>query len=205
MQTSIAASLTITYTGVTGCTSSLSTPTFDVGEATQPVIEATPAVTEICSDGSETVTLAVTQIFVSYQWSPSSNTGSSISVTEPGIYSVETTNDAGCIGNAQIELTEKSGCSDGEIDVEIPKAFTPNGDGANDYWKISGIENMNQNCEVNIFDGRGRRVVAIKVSAFPVTGWDGTSGGTAVPAGTYYYVLGCPSGKPVTGSVLIVR
>jgi hypothetical protein len=45
----------------------------------------------------------------------------------------------------------------------------------------------------------------MKASAFPINGWDGTSNGTALPDGTYYYVFGCPSGKPVTGAVLILR
>jgi hypothetical protein len=56
---------------------------------------------------------------------------------------------------------------------------------------------------VNIFDGRGRRVFETK--SFPVTGWDGVANGKPVPDGTYYYVMGCPGSKPVTGSVLIVR
>jgi gliding motility-associated-like protein len=204
-QTGISAALTISYTGVTGCSSSSSTSPFNVSDATQPTIETTPAsVTEICSDGSETVTLTVTQTFDSYTWS-TSQTGQSITVNQPGVYSVETVNSGGCIGNDEIELVEKPGCGGGDINIQVPKAFTPNEDNFNDTWKIVGIETMNQNCEMNLFDGRGRRVLTMKVASFPVTGWDGTSGGTEVPAGTYYYVFGCPTGKPVTGTVLIVR
>ena len=57
---------------------------------------------------------------------------------------------------------------------------------------------------MNVFDGRGRRVLQKK--GYPVSGWDGVSDeGKEVPQGTYFYVLSCPSEVPTTGSVLIVR
>jgi len=206
-QTSLVATLVLSYTGVTGCSSSFNAPAFDINSATQPTIVTDPLLTvlEICSDGSETVQLTVQEIFDSYVWSTSQN-GQTISVNEPGIYSVETTND-GCVGNAQIELTAKPGCDGGEIDIQIQKTFTPNNDNINDAWKIVGIESMNAACEINLFDGRGKRVITLKQPDI-AAGWKGTSspsGGSPLPAGTYYYVFGCPNSKPVTGSVLIVR
>lgn len=199
---SVTVNLTVSYTGVTSC-SSFAISNFAVNAATPPTIVADPTgVTEICSNGSETILLTVPGSFTSYDWSTNETT-QSISINDPGTYSVTTVDGSGCSGTVEIVFTEKTGCADAEAPA-IPRLFTPNGDGANDFWIIEGID-ANPNCEINLFDKRGRRVLTMKSSAFPVTGWDGTSNGTALPDGTYYYVFGCPSGKPVTGSVLILR
>ena len=198
-QASVSVSLTVSYPGVVGC-SNVSTPAaFNVESATAVVIAADPAVTEICSDGTEQVTLAITGSFTDIDWS-NGGTNSSIVITGPGIYSVATVDANGCIGNDDIELFSKTGCEAGS--ASIPKVFTPNGDLANDFWVITSVPNLNE-CTMNVFDGRGRRVY--EATGFPASGWDGISNGSPVPSGTYYYVLGCPGATPVTGSVLIVR
>jgi gliding motility-associated-like protein len=88
-----------------------------------------------------------------------------------------------------------------EIDIQIPLAFSPNGDESNQRWEITGIEKY-PDCTMNIFDSRGRRVYQKKGYD---NQWDGTFEGKAVPNGTYYFVFGCPNLKPLTGSVLIFR
>ena len=197
--TNVSASLTISYSGVTGC-SNVSTPaSFNVSSATAPTITVDPVATEICPDGSETIALSVVGTFSTFAWS-TGGTSASIQVTTPDTYSVITTDANGCTGNAETILTEKPGCTGGA--PTIPKVFTPNGDLANDLWVITSIPNV-QEFQMNVFDGRGRRIFESK--NFPVTGWDGIANGKPVPDGTYYYVLACPSSKPVTGSVLIVR
>lgn len=103
----------------------------------------------------------------------------------------------GCSASAQITITV-----DGSIiAISPPVAFSPNGDGPNDFWVIEGVEEYSD-CTLNIFDGRGMRI-------YQKTGytndWDGTYQGKPVPGGTYYYVFSCPNAKPVTGSVLVFR
>lgn len=198
-QASVSVSLTVSYPGVTGCSNVSTPPAFNVENATAVVITADPAVTEICSDGTEQVTLAITGSFTDIDWS-NGGTNSSILITGPGIYSVTTVDANGCIGNDDIELTSNPTCEAGS--ASIPKVFTPNGDMANDFWVITSVPNLNE-CTMNVFDGRGRRVY--ETTGFPTTGWDGVSNGSPVPSGTYYYVLSCPGATPVTGSVLIVR
>jgi gliding motility-associated-like protein len=195
----VTVTLTINYAGVTGCSNNSTPPTFNVNSATAPTITVDPLVTEICPDGSESVSLSVAGTFTSFDWSTGGATAS-ITVDQPGTYSVETVDANGCTGNAETILTEKAGCEGGA--PSIPKVFTPNGDSSNDLWVITSVPNI-QECTINIFDGRGRRVFETK--SFPVTGWDGVANGKPVPDGTYYYVMGCPGAKPVTGSVLIVR
>jgi gliding motility-associated-like protein len=202
---SVTPSLVIRYTGVNNCSDNFSVAPFAVSAATSPTIVADPVVTELCPNRTISVQLTVPETFDSYSWS-NSQTGATITVKQPGTYTVQTTSANGCLGTAEIVFTEKPGCAGGEgPDIEVLKAFTPNGDGMNDTWQIVGIENLSSDCELNVFDGRGKRVFNTKISALPLEGWNGTSGGAELPAGTYYYVFGCPEGKPVTGSVLIAR
>lgn len=196
----VSVTLAISYTGITGCSNSSTPATFNVNNAIVPTISATPAVTEICGDGTETVVLDVIGTYSAYTWTPTAPDASSFSANAPGTYSVVTTDANGCTGDAEIILTAKPGCEVGLIGV--PKVFTPNGDTANDLWIITGVLNVDE-CTMSVFDGRGRRVFEVK--GFPVTGWDGVANGKPLPDGTYYYVLGCPDAKPITGSVLIVR
>ena len=191
--------LIVSYSGVTGCSASVS-KTINIVTGLSPVIAA--EINELCPGGSETLTLSATGtgIFTSYLWSTNEKTAK-IDVSEPKDYSVETLDANGCKGNATITIAEKVDCT--PIETVIPPLFTPNGDLQNDFWVIPGIENKSE-CTMNIFDGRGRRVLQKK--GYPVSGWDGVSDeGKEVPQGTYFYVLSCPSEAPTTGSVLIVR
>ncbi len=199
------ASLTITYSG-SGCTATTSTTSFAVNAATAPAISADPQVTEICGNGTETVTLTVTGTFNSYAWSTNA-TGSSIEVKAPGTYSVNTRDANGCSGTAELVLSPKPGCEAGTvaaIKITVPKIFTPNDDSSNDFWLIDGLEEY-PDCIMSIFDGRGRRIFEAAGSVLNNSPWDGRASGGPVPDGTYYYVFGCPNGARATGSVLIVR
>jgi gliding motility-associated-like protein len=141
--------------------------------------------------------------FNSFSWSTGAS-GSSITVTQPGTFTVNTVDNNGCSGTDELTLVPKAECG-GEIppvEVTIPKVFSPNSDNINDFWVIANAENY-PDCVMSVFDGRGRRIY--EVTGFPVTGLDGTSNGRQVPEGTYYYVFGCPNAAPITGSVLIVR
>lgn len=188
--------LTVSYTGVTGCSNNTAKNISIVAAQTPTITASLP---ELCP--TETSTLSVAGNFTTYQWNNTATTAS-IEVSDPGDYSVTTTDANGCVGNASIILTTKTDCPTGSTDLAFPLVFTPNGDVQNDRWVIPGIENYND-CTMNIFDGRGRRI--FQVTGYPVEGWDGTFDGKEVPDGTYYFVFGCPTGKPTSGSVLIVR
>ncbi|MFZ2905800.1 MAG: FG-GAP-like repeat-containing protein [Cyclobacteriaceae bacterium] len=182
--------LTVSYSGIAGCTDT-DTKSIVVVNGIQPTI--TSDVPEICP--GETAVLSVTGTFASFDWSTNEST-SSISVTSPNTYSVNTVDMDGCPGTDDIEIQVKSGC--GDIDLDIPPVFSPNQDGNYDTWDIEDIENF-PDCTMSVFDGRGRRVYQQK--GYPATGWTGDD----VPAGTYYYVFSCPTGKPLTGAVQIIR
>ena len=68
--------------------------------------------------------------------------------------------------------------------LEIPNAFSPNGDGVNDIWKVSYRSLIEFHCE--IFNRNGQRIYGFDD---PSDGWDGTWHGKTVKPGVYYYVI----------------
>lgn len=68
--------------------------------------------------------------------------------------------------------------------LEIPNAFSPNGDGVNDVWKVSYRSLTDFHCE--IFNRNGQRIYGFDD---PSDGWDGTWHGKTVKPGVYYYVI----------------
>jgi gliding motility-associated-like protein len=86
--------------------------------------------------------------------------------------------------------------------LNIANTITPNGDGINDYWKISGIENY-PNASVQIFTRYGQKVFDSKGYAQP---FDGTSNGTPLPVGVYYYIINLNTNcNLLSGNLTIIR
>lgn len=95
------------------------------------------------------------------------------------------------------------GSANKEVLVEIPDAFSPNGDGINDEWNIKGIE-FYPNALVTIYNRWGR-LVWKSGKGYPVP-WNGKSKGEDLPVDSYHYYLELHNGrKPVIGTVTIVR
>ena len=87
-----------------------------------------PADTVICSYGS--IILNALPGYKSYVWSTNSG-ASSITITRPGEYWLDVTDNNGCPGKDTVVVLSKD-CMKG---FYIPSAFTPNGDGKNDFFK----------------------------------------------------------------------
>jgi gliding motility-associated-like protein len=85
-------------------------------------------------------------------------------------------------------------------DLFIPSVITPDGDGSNDYFKIS--ENVGK-VELIIFNRWGNEEYA---SDRYKNDWDGRNNkGAELPFDTYFYILKFEDGKIRKGSVLIKR
>lgn len=73
--------------------------------------------------------------------------------------------------------------------LEVPNAFTPNGDGINDVFKVKdGYESI-VDFHAAVFTRSGKRVYEW---TDPADGWDGTmngQGGVDAPDGAYYFVM----------------
>ena len=81
----------------------------------------------------------------------------------------------------------------------IPKGISPNGDGLNDSWDLSGFDVKN----VKIFNRYGKEVYS---KSNYTDQWVGKSNsGNELPDGTYYYVIEFNDMSPRTGWVYINR
>jgi len=123
---------------------------------------------------------------VDYLWN-TKETIQRIRVSAEGTYSVQVR--AG-LCQSLVEIEVSCPCK-----MFLPNAFTPNGDGINDYFM--------QKHKVIIYDRLGVKIFEGK------DGWDGTYNGKPAPNDTYYYVLYYidDDGKEVkmTGSITVLR
>ena len=90
----------------------------------------------------------------------------------------------------------------------IPEGISPNHDGKNDKWEITGLEQFPSN-KVTIFNRWGNRVY--EASPY-LNDWDGTNmfgltvGGKDLPVGTYFYIIEPGNGdKAIKGYIYLAR
>lgn len=69
--------------------------------------------------------------------------------------------------------------------IEIPNAFTPNGDGLNDVWKVPALLAY-RNYRVSVYNRWGARVFETNDIT---NGWDGKLKGREQPAGVYVFII----------------
>ena len=70
--------------------------------------------------------------------------------------------------------------------IDYPKYFTPNGDGHNDTWNITGMDQSD--AKLYIFDRYGKLVKQIVPSSLS-DGWDGTFNNIPLPSTDYWFTL----------------
>ncbi|TRX60070.1 HYR domain-containing protein [Fulvivirga sp. M361] len=90
-----------------------------------------------------------------------------------------------------------------EMTLDIPTAFSPNGDGVNDTWNILNIDRY-PNARLRVFDLSGREVFS---SISYEREWDGSYRSKILPAASYYYVLdlNVPDDKKLKGKITIIK
>ncbi|MBF4493469.1 T9SS type B sorting domain-containing protein [Flavobacterium sp. JLP] len=110
-------------------------------------------------------------------------------------------------GIHELYIKDKNGC--GTISktiavLGVPKFFTPNNDGYNDYWNIKGANDaFNSNTKILIFDRYGKLIKQITPSS--VNGWDGTYSGSPLPADDYWYTIKLEDGRETKGHFSLKR
>ncbi|MCB0506581.1 MAG: gliding motility-associated C-terminal domain-containing protein, partial [Cyclobacteriaceae bacterium] len=125
-------------------------------------------------DGS--ITLDAGSNFVSYLWSDGS-TNQTLEVVSGGLYSIEATNNFGCVTNDQSEVIE-----DCIPKVSGPNAFRPGG--LNNTYSL--FTQYVDTFEIFIFDQWGEMVYHSDDKAFA---WDGVYNNELLPAGQYSWVV----------------
>jgi gliding motility-associated-like protein len=110
-------------------------------------------------------------------------------------------NNLGCYDTATTNVTKLQSCF-----ITVPNAFTPNGDGKNDFlYPLNAF--MAKDLEFSVYNRYGQLVFMTRDWTHK---WDGTIGGKPQPTGTYVWTLRYtdgPSGKLffLRGSSVLIR
>jgi gliding motility-associated-like protein len=110
-------------------------------------------------------------------------------------YYLNVISEAGCPNKDSLEIKVLK-------KLQIPKAFSPNGDGVNETWELGGIEDY-PNISIEIYNRWGQQVYTSQGYPSP---WDGKRNGSDLPVGAYYYIIDPHNGRAkMTGPLTILR
>ena len=156
-----------------------------------------PRDTTICQ--FDKLTIVPSRSFASYLWSDQS-TAPTLTVGQPGLYSVQVTDSNQCTGSDSILLAQKQ-CLEG---FYIPNAFTP-GRGHNEVFRPLVLGNVDRYA-FTVYNRWGERVFE---SHEPGQGWDGRLNGVPLAAGPFVWTCSYQFQGQAThrksGTVLLVR
>jgi gliding motility-associated-like protein len=163
---------------------------------------------ELCTGDSILLNSTVADSGYTYLWTPQSYFGAYATtgpdvwavVTRTGYVRFEMGSPWGCKASDSLLITTKPCC-----EVYFPNAFTPNGDGRNDVFRVV----TQGHHHISNFRVMNRWGQTIFETADEKRGWDGTFGGADQPMGTYYYYIKyeCEVGKYLEqkGEVILLR
>jgi len=138
-----------------------------------------------------------------YNWLPNGYTSNPLYVTSAGKYILIGKTLDGCPVKDSILVLHKC-----DPEIHVPDAFSPDGDGRNDYFQVFGHEVST--FDIKIFDRWGELIYHSTDFRFH---WDGTYRNQTVPIGTYPYVItysgttyeGNKVGQTLSGDVTVVK
>ncbi len=107
----------------------------------------------------------------------------------------------GCVGNSnEVKVTFKF------CEIEIPTAFTPDGDNVNDDWTIKNIDDVIPNNVVSIYNRWGEKIYESTKGNYEAHKWDGKFNGKCLPVDSYYYIIEYNDSNkvPLKGIVTII-
>jgi gliding motility-associated-like protein len=137
-----------------------------------------------------------------YQWTPklylsSDSVKYPICTANKNInYTVKVNNSYGCLDSALVNVVVSEA-------LEIPTAFSPNGDAINDTWEIKNINSYPKNVVI-VFDRFGQKL--FQSSAGNYKAWNGIINNNQVPTGVYYYIINLGNGTSILkGYITILR
>jgi len=156
--------------------------------------------TVIFAGGSIRLNTTVTGNINTYRWSPSANIDN-YTIASPLATPIETTTyrllvttPGGCTANGDVTISTIT-------EVTIPNVFSPNNDGINDFWNITGLSSYTE-CTVEVFNRYGQPVFRSGNYSRP---WNGSHASSPLPAGTYYYIIKSKRLGTKSGAVTILR
>ncbi len=139
----------------------------------------------------------------SYLWSPGGSTENPLKVNQPGLYLVTGTDANNCPVKDSVKVIERC-----DPELHVPSAFSPDGDGQNDFFQVFGYDVAR--FDIKIFSRWGEIIYHSTDFNF---NWDGKYKGQTVPIGTYPFVIsysgttfeGENLAKTFSGDVTVVR
>ena len=103
-------------------------------------------------------------------------------------------------------IKDVQGCGIIEREIAVmgyPKFFTPNGDGVNDYWQLTGVENLiASDAFIAIYDRYGAFVTQISPDDI---GWNGAANAQLLPASDYWFSINLKDGREFKGHFALKR
>ena len=153
-----------------------------------------PADTSICEN--DTVLLAPPLAGVTYNWNGKND--KSVVISMAGVYDITALAANGCSKAFTVNVHSQN-CS-----TFMPNAFTPNGDGINDLFRIPPNVNLAIN-DFLIFDRLGNKVFSTRNRR---EAWDGNYNGKKSAEGIYIYVIDGSIGRKeirIKGFVTLIR
>ncbi len=134
-----------------------------------------------------------------YRWQNGSSLPT-IAVTQSGTYSVSISNQ--CLTTKAEKTIHFTKC---DLPVYVPNAFTPNGDGHNDVFRVH-YYSLPSHFTMRLYKRNGAEVF---YTSDPSQGWDGSLNGTLQPTGTYVWAIEYLDRKSIThklkGTVVLIR
>ncbi|GAB4000267.1 hypothetical protein GCM10028807_52710 [Spirosoma daeguense] len=168
-----------------GCTSS---QTATVGNSSPPRIDNVQATQASCANPDGAITISASggrgnrQFSINGQPFQANATFQGLAV---GSYTVTARDEAGCMSTQETVINASGDCY-----IYVPDAFTPNGDGVNDQFKIISGHKVNYTIRKFAIYSRWGEVIFAKEN-FSVQDsdvwWDGMYQGQLANAGTYMY------------------
>ncbi|RAJ11060.1 gliding motility-associated-like protein [Chitinophaga skermanii] len=149
-----------------------------------PTVRIAPVTAAICENSQVNL---VASGAVSYDWTPktgvigSTTPTATVTMIDGAVYQVAGTDANGCVNTASITLASDPNC----ITYAFPNAFSPNGDGKNDVFRVRGIGKP-QVFEMRIYNRWGNLLF---MSQDMSRGWDGRNQGKMQPVGTYLVMI----------------
>jgi gliding motility-associated-like protein len=139
---------------------------------------------------------------ISYLWTPATSLSSATVLNPVATPSADITytlratdNNTNCFTEDSVKIIVIS-------KLFIPNAFSPNGDGLNDTWKIPAMV-LYPDATVSIFNRYGEIIYETK--NYISNPWNGSYRGKQQPNGTYVYIIRFAADKYEKGTVTIVR
>lgn len=177
--------VTLTMTTAEGCSTTV-TNTVPVSNIAVTLSAALSTI-----DAGQTTTLTATALSgmngdIAYDWTPADGSLSCTDCPEPDAtpgatttYFVTATDEYGCEASASLAINVEY-----HKKVIIPNAFSPNGDGFNELFRISGL-NIAE-VELHVINRWGNELYQVETTDL-LQGWDGNYKGKPQEVGVYVY------------------